>query len=397
MISLLCILAGATAREIEDAVFTEFPGALRIPGGLEKAAAAFARNNVKLTNLLPWEKLYSWQRELLGFLVIPADDRHVVVIRDPEGGCGKSALLRLLFGLSGQRGFPTATSLSGKGADMAYMYNMERIVVFDVTRAQAEYSDHIWTTAEKLKDGVLHSTKYVSVHKKFASPHVVVFVNDFRPEWEAKMSADRWQFVDLAKVVVAGRVSDVRQVGLPFPGSLAWEPYFRQLAWSSSSPPDVPAGEWPAGFWTVNPFFIGEPDDDGVGGPPRAVSGVAYGPAPGLAAGPSVPAGGGGADLGGAGGGDGGSVFGTVPSVGDIAALSQGDFDFLALGGGMLVPVGGGDDGEELWPSAADGIAAAAAVAPATKRRARGGGARPVAAAVVPVPVVDDGIVELSQ
>ena len=50
---------------------------------------------------------------------------------------------------------------------MAYMYESQPIAIFDITRAAAEHSDHIYTMAEKLKNAWHKSTKYEYVMKLF--------------------------------------------------------------------------------------------------------------------------------------------------------------------------------------------------------------------------------------
>ena len=88
-----------------------------------------------------------------------------------------------------------AVQLEGKVADMAFMYNSEPIVCFDVTRAQAEVSDHLYSFAEKLKNGSVISTKYETKAKHFAPPHVVFFANKDCPA--GVFSADRIELIDL--------------------------------------------------------------------------------------------------------------------------------------------------------------------------------------------------------
>ncbi len=99
------------------------------------------------------------------------DDRTIIWVTDPQGGSGKSRLARHLIMEHG------ACLLGGRVQDMAYQYDNERIVIFDVSRAQAEYSDHLYTMAEALKNGTLVSTKYESEMKLFGPPHVIFFCN----------------------------------------------------------------------------------------------------------------------------------------------------------------------------------------------------------------------------
>lgn len=130
-----------------------------------------------------------WQQKVLDLVLMPADDRTIIWVKDTVGNSGKSRL-----GLHLQRNHG-AVQLKGRVADMAYMYNKERIVVIDVPRTYADSMDHLYAFAEELKNGVVISTKYESCRKMFAAPHVVFFAN-FHPD-EDKWSSDRLKLFDL--------------------------------------------------------------------------------------------------------------------------------------------------------------------------------------------------------
>ena len=82
-----------------------------------------------------------------------------------------------------------AIILSGKIADMAYAYNKEPIVIFDVPRTQAENLDHLFAFAESLKNGIIFSNKYESQQKIFKPPIVIFLANIPCPD--GKWSSDR--------------------------------------------------------------------------------------------------------------------------------------------------------------------------------------------------------------
>jgi len=130
-----------------------------------------------------------WQRDMIARLQEPANDRNIIWVVDPEGNKGKSRLVRNLIIEH------KAVLLEGKLSDMCYTYNKEPIVCFDISRAAAEHSDHLYSMAEKLKNGVYLSTKYESRQKVFKPPHVVFFAN-MMPE-ESKWSRDRVHLVSL--------------------------------------------------------------------------------------------------------------------------------------------------------------------------------------------------------
>lgn len=131
----------------------------------------------------------TWQKNLMDLIFQPADDRTIYWVTDVTGGKGKSRLCRHLIFNHG------AIELSGRVQDMMYAYNKEKIVVFDISRAAAEHSDHLYTMAEKLKNGSFLSTKYTSKLKVFPPPQVIFFSNQ---TWErSKWSQDRVQEITL--------------------------------------------------------------------------------------------------------------------------------------------------------------------------------------------------------
>lgn len=142
-----------------------------------------------------------WQQEIIDRVSDEPDDRTIVWVEEPNGNVGKSRLARHLVLEHG------GVMLEGKVADMAFIYDKQRLVVFDITRAQAEMSAHIYSFAEKLKNGMLVSTKYEGGMKVFNPPHVIFFSNTTPPYdmW----SADRVVHIDL------NLRNDATQVGQP--------------------------------------------------------------------------------------------------------------------------------------------------------------------------------------
>ena len=126
-------------------------------------------------------------------LTAEPDRRTILWYTDEEGGAGKSTFTSYYVCNEEM----DAVMLSGKVADMAYTYQGERVVFFDVSRTQAECMDHLYSFAEMLKNGVINSTKYVPVLKTFKPPHVVFFSNS-APVF-GKWSADRVEQVVLSQ------------------------------------------------------------------------------------------------------------------------------------------------------------------------------------------------------
>jgi len=133
-----------------------------------------------------------WQSDIIGRLEGTPDDRKIFWIWDSVGNMGKSRLARYLVAEK------SAIVLSGKIADMAYAYYDQPIVIFDISRTQAETADHLYSFAESLKNGIIFSSKYESGQKVFPTPHVLFFSN---MEWpEGKFSEDRKLVINLNSV-----------------------------------------------------------------------------------------------------------------------------------------------------------------------------------------------------
>jgi len=130
-----------------------------------------------------------WQQKVIDMVEQPADDRSIVYVVDTVGNVGKSRLAKYL--VRNHR----AVMLEGRVQDMAYAYEGEPIVVFDVSRTAAENVQHLYTMAEKLKNGMLFSSKYESRVRLFDPPHVIFFANV--PPLEGAWSADRVRLIDL--------------------------------------------------------------------------------------------------------------------------------------------------------------------------------------------------------
>jgi len=158
---------------------------VRYHKGLEAAASLIVHRGVKPRAPPVWKP---WQAELDSILQGEPDDRHIYWYTDYAGNAGKSTFVQAYITDASKK----AQSLTGKVADMAYMFDEEtRVVFFDVTRTQAENMDHLFSFAESLKNGVVHSTKYQSRAKIFDPPHVVFLANRPPPPGNSRWSADR--------------------------------------------------------------------------------------------------------------------------------------------------------------------------------------------------------------
>lgn len=135
---------------------------------------------------------FPWQRRVLEMLLQKGDDRKIIWVTDVQGGRGKSRLSKHLCAMY------DAIKLEGKKADMqlGYKETMAPIVIFDIARAAADYSDHFYDMAENLKNGSFFSPKYGSAFVQFTPPHVIFFANF---SWNRqKFTHDRVIEIDLS-------------------------------------------------------------------------------------------------------------------------------------------------------------------------------------------------------
>lgn len=173
------VTSGKSIKEIASTMPGMF---IRYHHGIEALRAALAEDDPT-----PEDDFQPrpWQQTLIDTLQTQPDDRHIIWVTDLIGNQGKSRLTKHLVRNHG------ATFLSGKLADMIYTYMNQRggIVIFDLTRQQMEFSSHIYTLAEGLKNGFLMNHKYKSKTFFFKPPHVVIFSNT---TWDrSKFSTDR--------------------------------------------------------------------------------------------------------------------------------------------------------------------------------------------------------------
>jgi len=181
------IVEGKSTREIAETM----PGMyIKFHHGIAALQAALQEDFPPETNFKP----RPWQQTVIDNLTQPPDDRHIYWITDTQGNQGKTRLATHLIRNYG------GIELSGKMADMTYAYMQTvkpvpgehkgaPIVIFDVSRAMGENTDHLYSMAEKLKSGRIFNTKWQSRQVMFTPPHVIFFSNQ---TWnKTKLSIDR--------------------------------------------------------------------------------------------------------------------------------------------------------------------------------------------------------------
>ncbi len=132
-------------------------------------------------------KLRTWQENCLRKLAAQSP-RQVLWVLDSTGEKGKTFLAKWLCVM--QDAFYIE---GGKKADISYAYDFQRTVVFDLCRSTEEFVNY--GTIESFKNGMMFSPKYESAVKVFKAAQVIVFSN-WAPD-QSKLSADRWDIVDL--------------------------------------------------------------------------------------------------------------------------------------------------------------------------------------------------------
>jgi len=135
-----------------------------------------------------------WQQRLEETLIQDADDRKVIFVVDPIGGCGKSWFVRWFVSGNGEL---TQCLSVGKRDDLAYAIDeSKRVFLFDVPRSQSEYLQY--SVLEQLKNRMIFSPKYGSRTKILShNAHVVVFMNE---EPKDCMTADRYEIIRLRNI-----------------------------------------------------------------------------------------------------------------------------------------------------------------------------------------------------
>lgn len=130
--------------------------------------------------------LRPWQQELNALLLLEPDPRKIHFIVDTAGNAGKSWFARYFCRLHDN----AQIVVPGRKADMAYIIKEDsKTLFFDCPRSkQGEFIQYDFL--EELKNGVIFSPKYESKMKEFATPHVVVLMNE-HPDM-SKLSGDRY-------------------------------------------------------------------------------------------------------------------------------------------------------------------------------------------------------------
>ena len=148
--------------------------------------------------------MYEWQHHVMWILDQEPDDRTIWWFWEPNGNCGKSALVKHIW----LKYWGKVVIATGKGNDVRNQIcrhvngvpekDIEGkdvdIALLDFSRSIEDYVSY--ETIEQIKNGLLYSGKYEGGVCGFNPPHVLCFAN-FEPEVD-KLSKDRWQVIDIS-------------------------------------------------------------------------------------------------------------------------------------------------------------------------------------------------------
>ena len=131
-----------------------------------------------------------FQKAMIEELSQEPHPRHIYWVYDKAGHSGKSRLAKYLQCEMG------AIELAGREVDIAYGYNSQRIVIFDIPRATplTNYTE-AFVCAERLKNGGIFSSKFGSKFKRFHTPHIIFLSNQAPPT--GVWTEDRLQLITI--------------------------------------------------------------------------------------------------------------------------------------------------------------------------------------------------------
>ncbi|QCX35047.1 replication-associated protein [Blackfly DNA Virus 14] len=145
------------------------------------------------------QTLRVWQENLMQLLLLPTQpplttphDRRINWIVDPNGGAGKSTLVKHIIQLYPNQ-VVLITSSSNKRVIEAMLPN-QHVVLLDLPRSFPIIKFN-YSSLETIKDGVGSRTMYQPGTKIWRNPHVLVFSNSY-PD-ETQLTQDRWNIITL--------------------------------------------------------------------------------------------------------------------------------------------------------------------------------------------------------
>jgi len=139
--------------------------------------------------------LYDWQRQILGEVKLPPDNRTLNWVYDPDGNKGKSIFCKFM---TYHYKYPTLQFADAKDLSNLIIKNYhKRAYFFDLTRTKpAQFSSRdIYSVMESLKNGMVQNTKYETQTLLMGPPHVWIFSNQL-PKMSS-LTGDRWKIWEI--------------------------------------------------------------------------------------------------------------------------------------------------------------------------------------------------------
>ncbi len=144
----------------------------------------------RLREKLEEMNLKPWQQTLTTALTGEPHDRHVYVVLDKRGSCGKTTFYKRWAAM--KETDQVAQVSNGKTADIMHIMSQKpdaRWVFINLTRSTMQVVNY--QAIEQIKDGSYMSGKYEGCEVTGMPPHLVIFTN-FALDWKS-MSEDRWR------------------------------------------------------------------------------------------------------------------------------------------------------------------------------------------------------------
>lgn len=128
------------------------------------------------------------QKEILD-IVESQSDRQIDVWYDPSGNHGKSWLTIHLYEKG--KAFPVfVTNARQASADICSGYTGQKYIIIDIPRA-CKIPPELYETLERIKDGLVHDSRYADKIRNIRGCKVIVFTNQKLDE--KRLSRDRWR------------------------------------------------------------------------------------------------------------------------------------------------------------------------------------------------------------
>lgn len=157
----------------------------------------------KLVKVLKQEELYPWQLFVENIVQSPPDERTIYWFWEPDGGRGKTALIKYLLVKYEHAAFSRAC----KASDILTVANVEKTVyLFDFARSQQDFCP--WSALEQLKDGLVSDSKLKKETRNLImNPPIVICFANWRPDMHnvlgrLNLSTDRLIIYDIREMLV---------------------------------------------------------------------------------------------------------------------------------------------------------------------------------------------------